>query len=738
MSKKSYLLVLCVLFLSLSACHSFSADSRRLQHRLNEREAYAEQQIASMASALERHVPMDSIRAIAEQDPYLLFYVFDATHLLYWSDNWLSSGEVLLSAYDKWYYLHFRNAHAVVRWTRADEYNIMTVIPIRYDYPLQTRLMRNEFVPPFDGISARRGITRYRNSEYRPIYSAAGDYLFSLQDKAAPLDNTEGYAIASQSFSFRTLLEADETSDTPWWKSRSLHARAYYIVCIAFFLVLLALGVIGLIRYRGIRNMRLSVRIIYVILTCVLAVFIYLFVMSIRYVRTNYEERQREQLLTRSEYIQSYLRSLYYWDFSLTSAQSQGLSIDLHDLGYDLNQDIHVYSLSGELIATSSATLFQQGVLSQRMAPEALFRDEHSVICYEQLATHPYLVSYVPFYNGSFVPIGYIAMPYFLSEQTRNQEVDNLLARLLPPYLIVLILAILFSYWAARSMTAPIRMLTDKMRSFEIGASDNHLSYPYHDEVGELVERYNILVDRVEESAERLAKAEREGAWQTMARQIAHEINNPLTPMKLWVQNLQRQYGTPQFDTSFPNVARMLVAEIDNLAHIAQSFSTLAKQPEIVSSEVDVARKLSDVITLQRANDAGIPIRYVGPDSGVMAIADQEQIGQVFVNILRNAIQAISDSLPLTEGAGVGSPDIIVVLNAVYSEREIQISFSDNGPGIPPEMQDSIFRPNFTTKSNGNGLGLTISKRIVEGTGGRITFETSEKGTTFYVFLKKA
>ncbi|MBO4453423.1 MAG: GHKL domain-containing protein, partial [Paludibacteraceae bacterium] len=413
---------------------------------------------------------------------------------------------------------------------------------------------------------------------------------------------------------------------------------------------------------------------------------------------------------------------------ALTPSQAQGLAIDLHDLGYDMNQDIHVYSLSGELIASSSPALFNSGVLSRRMAPEALFSDEHALVCYEQIASHPYLVSYIPFHNGSFVTIGYIAVPYFLSEQVRNAQVDKMLAGLLPPYIVVLLLALLFAFMAGRSMTAPISMLTDKMRRFEIGGKDNHIDYPYHDELGALVERYNLLVDRVEESAEQLARAEREGAWRTMARQIAHEINNPLTPMKLSVQKLQLKRGTDQFDAYFEKTTKMLISEIDNLAHIAQSFSTFAKQPEVVTTEVDVAEKLSHVINLQRENDEQIPIRYVGADSGVVVYADREQISQVFVNILRNAIQALE---------GRKDADIIVSLNALYSDKEIQISISDNGPGIPADVQEKIFRPNFTTKSNGNGLGLAISKRIVEGSGGRIEFESNDKGTTFFVYLKK-
>jgi len=655
------------LFFSLMGCQTSSSEVRKSELR----EEYAEQRTGVLCEALERNASLDTIRAIAEKDEDLFFFIFNARQLVYWSTNRLAADEFRLNFYDTWRDLSFENARTRARWTKAGMYNVLTVIPLSYT---------------------------------------------ELQDY------TDIHTIASQTFSFRQLLESEEKQEKP----SPFELNPYYYLCIALFVLVLILGIIGLIRHRGIRNMPLTTRIMYVIAICVLAVFIYTFVMLVRYVRTNNEQRQRSELLTRSEYIQSYLRTLYYWDVSLTPAQARGLAVDLHDLGLDLNQDIHVYTLSGELLASSSSILFDRGILSRRMAPEALFTDEHSVVCYEKLAKHPYLVSYVPFYNGSFVPVGYIAMPSFLSEQTRAYEVNQLLARLLPPYIIVLLLALLFAYWAARSMTAPIHMLNEKMRHFEIGAKTNHIDYPYHDELGALVERYNLLVDRVEQSAEQLARAEREGAWRTMARQIAHEINNPLTPMKLSVQKLQLKHGTEQFDAYFDKTARMLISEIDNLAHIAQSFSAFAKQPEVVTTKVDIAEKLSHVITLQRANDEQIPIRYVGPDSGVTVLADQEQISQVFVNILRNAIQALS---------GRPSPDIIVVLNALYSEREIQISVSDNGPGIPADIQEKIFRPNFTTKSNGNGLGLAISKHIVEGSGGRIEFETSEKGTTFFVYL---
>ena len=652
--------MLLVGFLLLQSCSSRSA--------LDKRRDFAERQTEALRELLEHSTSLDSVRAIAEKEQDIFFYVFDRYEMVYWSSNRLvaDADEVYLYAYDTWQDMAFGNASTTARWTRAGYFNILTVIPLQY-----TEL-----------------------EDYPEI-----DY------------------IASQTFSFREVLNPREA---PYASSRWA-----FILCHVLFGLVILVGLIGIIRHRGFRNMRLSTRMMYVIIGCVLAVFIYFFFMSIRYVHSNFEERQRRGLQTRSEYIQAYLRSKYALNMEeLTTSSAQDLTIDLRDLGYDMNQDIHVYSLSGDLIASSSEALFTGNILYHRMPPEALYAKTYPVLCYEHMASHSYLVTYMPFYNDYFNTIGYIGVPYFLSEQRRNAEVDTLLARLLPPYLVVLILALVFSLWAARSMTAPLSMINEKMRRFEIGAKNNHIDYPYHDELGALVERYNILVDRVEESAAQLANAEREGAWRTMARQIAHEINNPLTPMKLSVQKLQRLRGSDAFDAYFEKATPMLISEIDNLAHIAQSFSTFAKQPVVTTDEVDIASKLSQVITLQRANDEQIPVRYIGADSGVMVLADNEQVSQVFVNILRNALQA--------------SPtDIIVTLNADYSEQEVRISVSDDGSGIPADIQERIFQPNFTTKSNGNGLGLAISKHIVEGTGGHIDFTSSDKGTTFYIYFRK-
>jgi nitrogen fixation/metabolism regulation signal transduction histidine kinase len=212
-----------------------------------------------------------------------------------------------------------------------------------------------------------------------------------------------------------------------------------------------------------------------------------------------------------------------------------------------------------------------------------------------------------------------------------------------------------------------------------------------------------------------------------MARQVAHEINNSLTPMKLTLQQLQRTRGTERFEQYFDKSTHMLIEQIDNLNHIAASFSSFAKMPEVTVSEVDVADKLVHVLTLMNNNEQHIPIRYVGPNDGIHVYADKDQIQQVFTNILRNALQALEER---TDG------DVIVVLK--QEDDKVIISFSDNGGGIPEDVRSRIFTPNFTTKSYGTGLGLAIARNIVEGCDGSIRFETSEKGTTFFVTLNSA
>lgn len=728
-----YILLLLTFPVALAGCHSLNHEARRMQKTLVKQQDAAEDQLNQLVYYLEEKSDFDSLQYIAQEDQNILYYIFDSRRMVYWSDNRIASGEVVLQRYNEWDYYQFQNMHAVGMWRRAGKYNVLVLIPIKYAYTVDSPHLRNVYLYPFR-CSEEWDISRLRADDGAGITSKDGRFLFSIVPARDDQEDAARRAVAERSLSFKKLFANDEDASSV--RTNTMRARAYYIISVLLVFLLLLAGIAGLIRYRGFANMRLRTRFMYVIMTCVLACFIYVFALSVRYSRTNYEERQQKDLETKCHYIQVYLQNLYYWDISLTADNQAGLNIDLRDLSYSAGTDILVYDNYGQLVGSSTPELFKNGILSNRIAPEPFFSQEHTMVKYEQMGNMQYLCAYAPFYNGSLLQIGYIAVPFFVSEMELASETDAFLARLLPPYLIVIFLALLASYWAARSMTIPIALMAEKMRHFRIGKPDNHIVYDKHDEVGELVEQYNVLVDQLEAYSVRLAKAEREGAWRTMARQIAHEINNPLTPMKLTIQQLQRLHAntpsggeteeTAKYNAYFQKATGMLVEQIDNLSRIATSFGTFAKQPEITVSEVDIAQKLSNVITLQRNNDAGVPIRYVGPDHSVFVWADAEQIGQVFTNLIRNALQAME---------GQADADIIIIMRD--EGDQILISISDNGPGIPEEIRDRVFMPNFTTKNTGMGLGLAISKNIIEGSGGKICYQTSKKGTTFLVYLKK-
>lgn len=709
----------------LYSCRNTESVGKRVQQTLLVQEEEAMLQTRQLCDILEGN-SFDSIWTLTRKDPNIMFYVFNRRGMVYWSENWLSGREVRLLFYDKWYYKKFDNAHCVCRWTRSGEYNILTVIPVKYAYALDNRQLPNNFVEPFSG-DEHYTVTFARNADYYPIVSSDGTYLFSVCPlEKHPQVSAESSRLAD-TFSYQTLLKPADVSNAERGGNRK-SVRLFFVLGISVFTVIILIGIFGLIRNRGFKRMNLRTKFQYVIVTLLLINAVYVFVVSTSHVRQHYEEQQRQALKQKTAYIQKALQEMYFWNVVLNEKNEAGMNIDLRDLSFAYESDIHVYDMNGNLIGTSATDLFDKGLVSRHIAPQPFFSSEHTMVQDEHIGDLHYLAAYTEFYNGNYVQIGYIAVPLFVSSDAVDAEADAFLAKLLPPVLLVILLSFGLSLVIARGLTQPLSSLSEKMKHFKIGQRSNRLDYEKQDEVGQLVVRYNEMVDQLEQSAEKLARSERETAWRTMARQIAHEINNPLTPMKLTIQQLQRtkMMGGERFDEYFDKSTKVLIEQIDNLARIASSFSAFAKMPEVVTAPVNVAEKLYSVITLFRNNNANVPIRYVGAETGVMALADSEQISQVFNNLIKNALQAIEDR---------PGGDIIVILKETADD--VEISVSDNGCGIPEEIREKVFRPNFTTKSTGMGLGLAISKNIVEGSGGTIAFETSDRGTTFYVHLRK-
>lgn len=728
------LLMVGYMLVSLCSCSRLELDGMHTQRTVVKQEKYAMQKTQEVIQAVKDN-DMNALKALSDRDDNVMFFIYKGNDVFYWSDAWInSSGLPIHRVFDKWVFKRWNNACGICRRTKFDDYFVLVIIPVKYEYSLTSEQLHNSFIKPFRGDENWTLVFQDGDkNHYHPIYSDDGSFLFSICN----LPNTARHAVGSniaRNFSYQSIFTSGERQDEA---SRS-RLRVYYTLTIILFFLLAAIAVFWLIRCRGFRRMSLGGKFQLILVSLLTVVFLSNFILSVVYIRKMFVARQEHNLQKKAQYVQSALQNLYFWDIELTPLYEEGLSIDLRDLSYAYESDIHVYDMEGVLIGSSVSQLFEQGILSRYISPKPFFGNATRVQ-YEHIGNVRYLTAYTEFYNGAYEQIGYIALPYFISQDQIDANVDNYVVWLLPLYLVLLLITIFVTWIVAHILSKSLGAISKNLQNYRLGDKGEHIDYFFQDEVGDLVHHYNEMMDALAESSDRLARTEREAAWRTMARQVAHEINNSLTPMRLTLQQMQRLKGTDRFDQYFDRSTRVLIEQTDNLSNIASSFSSFAKMPEVNPTEVDIAQKLSSCIALLGNNPDDIPLRYIGPNSGVMAIADADQISQVFTNIIRNAVQAM---------AGRENSDIIIILKELPAEQQtakgldnnsrwVEISLSDNGPGIPPEVRDRVFVPNFTTKSTGMGLGLAISKNIVEGSNGKICFQTSEKGTTFFVYLRK-
>jgi signal transduction histidine kinase len=455
--------------------------------------------------------------------------------------------------------------------------------------------------------------------------------------------------------------------------------------------------------------------------------FIGIFYVSVNFIQRNYKEEQIKEIESKKKYIQKALQNIYYWTQNLSNVNKQALSLELQELSYIYETDIHVYNNNGDLVGSSQPLIFNRNLIGTRISPVPYFSDSPDLTHYESIGRLKYLASYTDFYNGDFLQLGFIALPQFLSQEEIQRQITDFISVIIHIYLIVIVLVIFLSLIIGKQLSAPLIMIENKLKMMRFGHRNEKIDYHANDEIGQLVEQYNRTVDELENSARQLAKSERESAWKTMARQIAHEINNPLTPMKLTIQQLQRTFDikAENFEEYFKKSTTVLIEQIDNLSRIAATFSNFARLPEAQFRKVDIAAKLNSVVQLFAHNHEQIEVNYHGLNEGLYVYADPEQLTQVFNNLLKNALQAIP-----ADKKG------IVDVSIIKENQQILIEIADNGIGINPEVANKLFTPNFTTKSTGMGLGLTISKNIIEITGGNIKFKKNiYNGTTFIINL---
>lgn len=414
-------------------------------------------------------------------------------------------------------------------------------------------------------------------------------------------------------------------------------------------------------------------------------------------------------------------------DYMKANVGRDQLLLEVANISDFTQSDINLYDSKGKLLVTSQSYLFDQNLLSNYINPKAFAgvaeQKQRKMLIAESVGKLEYNTAYVGIqsYETGEV-IGIVGIPFYGASIRFEGQIIEVLATIVQVFTFIFIILVVLSYFSAKSLIHPIRLITQKIKRTTLNEHNEPLDYHADDEFGLLAGEYNKMIEKLEESREALAYNEKESAWREMAKQVAHEIKNPLTPMKLTLQQLQRRMGDSNEATQ---PLHTLLEQVEILSDIATSFASFAKMPIPISEEFELSEVLKKTLDL---HDVRREVEIIDdiPEDDFYIIGDSQLMYRIFTNLLLNGIQSVpNDRKAILE----------VSLTSLYPNR-ILIEIKDNGRGIPKHIQHKIFMPNFTTKTTGSGIGLAVAKRGIEHSGGAIWFETEiETGSSFYIEL---
>lgn len=407
---------------------------------------------------------------------------------------------------------------------------------------------------------------------------------------------------------------------------------------------------------------------------------------------------------------------------------SNGLDNTIAEISDIHNVDVNFYDVSGQLRTSTQPYIYSKGVLSNKMDPHAFDalaqKKLNQYIHEEQVGNFKYLSIYVPVHDSEGNVFAFLNIPYLNSQKELNQEISSFLVTLINLNALIFLIAGMVAFFFSNRITASFAFIEAKMKAINLAGVNEEVTWDRNDEIGTLVKEYNKMVKKLEESAKALARTEREGAWKEMAKQVAHEIKNPLTPMKLSLQHLQRAIANNQDNAKelATRMAQTLVEQIDQLAKIASDFSKFANIGLAKPTIVVLEKTILSVINLYKGHER-LEIIHNLHDKEHKIWIDSIQLNRLFTNLIQNAVEASTNQ-----------PQMQIEIMVLDAENFVTISIKDNGEGISEFMKHRIFEPNVTTKTTGTGLGLAMCKGIVENAEGQIWFESQEGvGTTFFI-----
>ncbi len=400
----------------------------------------------------------------------------------------------------------------------------------------------------------------------------------------------------------------------------------------------------------------------------------------------------------------------------------------IHELSDIHSLQINIYSLEGKLLKSSKAS-FSIDTVAPPIPKYILSLIQSSIdkryVDVKTIDDKKYRASFSQIKDLKFKPLGILNLPYIQDDGFYERELRNFLIRLSQVYSFMLIIAFALAYFLSSYITKSLKSISLRITSTNLNQKNEKIETDDSSrEVNLLIEAYNGMVDKLEESALLLAQSEREQAWREMAKQVAHEIKNPLTPMRLTVQSFERKFDAndPDIKQKIKDYSDTLIQQIDTMSSVASAFSNFASMPAQQNETLNVVSVIE--LALEIFNEEYIT--FEANDAEIITIMDRTQLIRIITNLVKNAIQAIPED----------QTEKIVSIKVKKQEHSVFIEVIDNGKGIEPQNVTHIFEPKFTTKTSGMGLGLGIIKNIIENYKGTITFESEVgKGTTFTVTL---
>ncbi|MES2812237.1 MAG: ATP-binding protein [Bacteroidota bacterium] len=480
-----------------------------------------------------------------------------------------------------------------------------------------------------------------------------------------------------------------------------------------------------------IKNWSLRVRIFLAMILVTIISSVLIALVSILHFQFESQEYHQERLLRKEQQIKQHIE--YVMETTphplITANLSSIFEGKIFEIADIHNIEIDIYDLNGRLIINSRAPLIRgqiTSLISENIIQHLKASTDRRYVSQGEAKGDTYQFSYSYLIDHiENKPIGIIRLPYKQDDSYYKKEIENFLTIFGLVYLGMIIISVWIAFYLSRYITKSLETISKRLTETSLTQKNEKIHLVTNSgEIDRLIASYNHMIDELEESANKLAQGEREGAWREMAKQVAHEIKNPLTPMRLTVQSFEMRFNPedPNSKQKLKDFSKTLIQQIDTMSAVASAFSNFASMPAQQNETLNVV----DVVhlTLDIFNEEYI---YFEPESEeIITKIDRTQLIRVITNLVKNAIQAIPDEQEIKS----------IKVKVSKSNNNAIIKVVDNGNGIAPEDFDRIFEPKFTTKNSGMGLGLAIIKNIIENYNGSITFKSElKKGTTFKVKL---